>query len=111
MILELGDGRELALPDDMEDESARQLKAFILALEERARAAEQDARSMRAEMAAMRNEVVSAMNRSALSADALKALQAAFQQGMTQLLAAVSAEREIVDDTGERIRSRMVKGE
>lgn len=40
MIIELGDGRELELPDEIEDESARQIGRLILALEERAAKAE-----------------------------------------------------------------------
>jgi len=110
MILELGDGRELHLPDEMDDEAARQLKAFILAGDEQKRAAQADAHSMRAEMVAMRNEVLAAKNQSVLAAEALKSLQETFAQGMSQLLAAVSADREIVDETGERIRSRIAKG-
>lgn len=109
MILEFGDGRELNLPDDMEDETARQLKAFILALEDRARVAENDARALRADVAAMRNEVVALMSRATLTADALKLLQDAITQSAAQIVAATKADREIVDETtGERIRSRAI---
>jgi outer membrane protein TolC len=109
VILELGDGRELHLPDEMEDESARQLKAFILASEDGRKEAVQAVQSAHADMAAMRNEVIAAKKQSELTAEALKALQDSFTQGMAQLTAAISADREIVDETGERIRSRMVK--
>ena len=109
MILELGDGRELHLPDDMDDEHARQMKAFILATEERARNAERDVQALRGEMVAMRNEFVSAMQQSTLTADALKDLRETFAQGMADLRAVAGADREIIDETGERIRSRVVK--
>jgi hypothetical protein len=56
MILELGDGRELKLPDDMLDETARQLKQLILTLEGRAFTAESQARTLRDEMAALRQQ-------------------------------------------------------
>lgn len=46
MKLDLGDGRILQLPDEMSDESARQLKCLILVCEERATAAEACAQNL-----------------------------------------------------------------
>jgi hypothetical protein len=110
VILELGDGRSFHLPDEMDDEAARQIKTFILVTEEEKRTAQAEVRAMRAEVTAMRSEVVEATKRGELNAAALKALQDSFAQGMAQLVASIDADREIVDETGERIRSRKVKG-
>lgn len=57
MILELGDGRELQLPDDMADETARQLKRLILTCEERASVAERHAVALQDEVTHLRAEI------------------------------------------------------
>lgn len=111
MILELGDGRELKLPDEMEDEHARQLKGFILATEERAVKAEERADLLRTEMVGLREEM-----------KALRVPQPAVTQSdegavirHAELLAAldrvekaVSSERELIpNDFGDGAYSRL----
>jgi len=112
MILELGDGRELRLPDEMPDETARQIKLFILALEERARAAESDARTLRDEMAALRQQfnTVRAAPPDTSTASAIADLKVTLARLLVQIEAAVSADRKMVpDELGEYTRSRIVR--
>lgn len=106
MILELGDGRELKLPDEVSDEFARQLKALILACEGRARDAEARAERIAAEMAALRQDFATLVARPMPefprqdNSDVVAALKA--------LEAAVRADRVMVaDDFGEFTRSRV----
>lgn len=106
MILELGDGRELKLPDEMDDETARQLKTLILACETRAREAETRAERIAAEMVALRQDFSVLASRPVPefprqdNSDVVRALQA--------LEAAVRADRVMVpDDFGEFTRSRV----
>jgi hypothetical protein len=106
VILELGDGRELSLPDEMPDETARQLKRLILGAEERARAAEARAEVIAAEMVALRRDFSVIAARPAPefprqdNSDVVAALRA--------LEAAVRADRILVpDEFGESARSRI----
>jgi len=57
MILDLGNGRELQLPDDTSDETARQLGRLILVLEDRAIAAERMTAELQAQIDELRREV------------------------------------------------------
>lgn len=57
MILDLGNGRELKLPDDTSDETARQLGRLILVLEDRAIAAERTAADLQTQIDELRREV------------------------------------------------------
>ncbi len=111
MILELEDGRELRLPDEMPDETARQLKRLILALEERARTAESDARTLRDEMAGLRRQVETRVAAPADTSvvDALRALQDSLETGVRRIVNAQLADRKLVfDATGEPTHSKAV---
>lgn len=125
MILELGDGREIQLPDEMEDEQARQLKGFILGAEERAKIAEKSERLHREEMVGMRKELAG-MRDEMKSMRAMKpAPQAAapvaddglaaarhkeMLDALERLTAAVYADRVLLpDEYGEGARSRVVR--
>jgi hypothetical protein len=55
--LDFEDGRVLDMPDEMPDESARQIKRWVLTLEDRARTAESTARMLTDEIAALRKQV------------------------------------------------------
>jgi hypothetical protein len=106
VILELGDGRELHLPDEMEDESARQLKTFILAGEQRAKDAEARMMAHHAEVVALRNE----MGNIGQLRESVNALRAEMKQGLQGVVAAAHADRVIVyDDKGDPVRSRIAK--
>lgn len=113
MILQFDDGRELTLPDEMTDESARQLKRLIQAHEERTKAAESTARILQDEMAAVRRHVdginmAAADNTAMLTA--IRELRTAIMSGLQQVHSAASADRMIVmDEFGEYTRSRIVK--
>jgi hypothetical protein len=112
VILELGDGRELQFPDDMPDETARQLKRLILTLEERAAAAESQARTLQDEMAAMRQTFaqteVSRQSDNGVS-DGIEAMRAEMGRGFDRVVKAALADRVLVfDDFGEPRRSRAV---
>lgn len=103
MILELGDGRELHLPDEMDDEAARRMKLLILGNEQSAREARAELAAMRVEMAAMRNEVAAAMN----IAKAFDALRETLEQGVKRIVKAQLADRVVVPDaSGEYTRSK-----
>lgn len=111
MILELGDGRELRLPDEMPDETARQIKALILALEDRARVAESDARTLRDEMARLRQQfnVIQSRPPDTSVASALRELQGTLMAGVERIVAAQLADRKLVyDEMGEQSISRAV---
>lgn len=95
MILDLGDGRELPLPDEMSDETARQLKRLILSLEERARVAEADVRRVMDELAAARQPAQSAKDG---TVEAIQALQAAIERGFARMIQAQLADTVLVND-------------
>jgi len=113
VILELGDGREIPLPDSMPDETARQLKRLILTLEERARTAESEVRLLRDEMAALRSQVATVavkQNDHAPLVDAIGRMHADIKTGLDSVRAAASADRMMVpDEYGEMTRSKVVK--
>lgn len=109
MILELDDGRELRLPDEMPDETARQLKALILALEGRARTAESDVRMLRDEMAALRRTAEGSAASNDRTANALAAVSRDIIAALRRVEAAALADREMVpNELGDMTRSRAV---
>lgn len=57
MILDLGDGREIKLPDDTSDETARQLGRLILVLEDRAMTAERTAANLQSQIDELRRKL------------------------------------------------------
>lgn len=109
MILELGDGRELQLPDECSDEFARALKRLILTCEERARTAEQQCTALQAEVAHLRAEI------QALAARPSPAPQVivdntALLAVLKAINAGVHADRVMMaDESGEYTRSRIAK--
>lgn len=112
MILELGDGRELCLPDEMPDETARQLKALILATEGRARAAESETRLLRDEMAALRQSF-SAVSQKADAANSTAQAVAEASRAIVAALArveraALADRRMMPDEFGEYTMSKAV---
>jgi hypothetical protein len=112
MILELGDGRELILPDEVSDEFARQLKKLILETESRAAAAEADVQKLRDEMAILRKSI-NQSNVKVASADgtaqAIQELQSGLLSALARIERATSADRQIVpDEFGEYTRSKIV---
>jgi thioesterase domain-containing protein len=113
VILEIDNGRELELPDDMPDETARQLKRLILTLEERARAAEQRVASVQAEMAALRRDFTALAARPVEHGpivEAIGRMHEAHQASAREIVAAVSADRVMVPDQfGEFNRSKAVR--
>ena len=112
MILELGDGRELKLPDAMEDETARQLKMFILALEERARAAEARVMLLVAEIAALRagfSALATKPHDSVAIVQAIGRMIDTQNDNTRRTISAVLADRVMVPDSmGEMTRSKAV---
>jgi hypothetical protein len=112
MILELGDGRELLLPDEVSDEFARQLKKLILETESRAAAAEADVQKLRDEMAALRRSINESNVNTVVrddTAQAVRGLQSALLSALARIEQATSADRQIVpDEFGEYTRSKIV---
>ena len=111
MILELGDGREVKLPDEMADESARLLKRLILGAEERAQVAEHSVRLLRDEMAALRQQMDAVVLQvpDTGAAAAVTALQEELRQGVARIVEASLADRLLVkDEVGNAVRSRAV---
>lgn len=106
MILELGDGREIQLPDEMSDETARQIKRLILALEERTRAAESEARLLRDEMVNLRAVVTAPKDYPEPEQMAPHLVE--IIRLLRQLVAVESADRMLVTDDIGRSRSRVV---
>jgi len=113
MILQFDDGRELELPDDMPDETARQLKRLIQAHEERTRAAEAEVRAVRDELATLRvhmNSVSDKQNTDTFVANAIANMHQELTHMLNKVHAAVSADREIVpNEFGDMTRSRIVR--
>lgn len=109
MILDFEDGRELKLPDEMPDETARILKKWILALEERAANAEAQCAKLGEQLA--KSEVKSpevASNDGVL--EALQALRLSVENGFKQMVRAQMADVILVKDeiSGEPRGSRKV---
>ena len=111
MILELDDGRELNLPDEMDEETARQLGKMILALEKRAQEAEDRARSLEVQFAQLKNEVrapaVESSDDEAVIA-AINAMRREIAAGLAKSAALAAADRVIVYDSLGAPRSRIV---
>lgn len=113
MILEFDDGRELKLPDEMPDETARQIKRLIQTLEERARTAESETRLLRDEMATLRHHVgnlnAASVDHSA-TVNAIRESSVASIAMLRQIFQATSGDRVVVPDpiTGDMTRSRVV---
>lgn len=111
MILDLGDGRELKLPDNMDEDAARMLGRFIKATEERANTAEASARALRSEIDSLRGEVRAIPAPTDLKplADAIAGLHTDLNAGINRMVKAQLAERKLVmDDMGEYTRSKAV---
>ena len=118
MLLKIDSNRQLELPDDMPDETARQLKRWILTLEERAQSAESSNRTLQDEMAALRKaheQTQAAVSTATLdntaTVNAIRAMHAEVTQHLRHVAAAASADRMVVPDpiTGEMTRSRVVQ--
>lgn len=111
MILELGDGRELKLPDDMDEEIARQLGKLILVTEQRAAAAEQGMLELREEVQALRTKTDTPAPQIDLApiAAAIKEGNARAEAMLLRVLSAVSADRIMTTDETGAPRSRIVR--
>jgi len=111
MILELTDGRELQLPDEMPDETARMLGKLILRLEKRTQEAEAVVETLQAEIAALRDRPAPEAPAPDTSvAEAMAELRADLNRGFTQMIRAQLADRILVpDEFGEMTRSRAVQ--
>lgn len=111
MILELGGGRELKLPDDMDEEIARQLGKLILATEQRAADAEKGMQSLREEVQALRTKTDTPAPQIDLSSivTVIKEGQMRLEKLMTDLIKVESADRVLVEDDLGMSRSRVVK--
>ena len=116
MILDLGNGRELQLPDDTSDETARQLGRLILVLEDRAIAAESKAVDLQSQIDDLRREVRKpaeveveddAPEDAALVA-AIEKLEATLARRMDKMIQAALADRVMVPDELGTMRSRTV---
>jgi hypothetical protein len=113
VILELGDGREVRLPDSMDDETARQLKRLLLGGEERAAAAEARASALEQRMAALEarkpvdlaplTAAIGEMHRSVVNGNE------SIASALARIERVAGADREMVaDEYGEMRRSRIV---
>lgn len=120
MILDLGNGRELKLPDDTSDETARQLGRLILVLEDRAIAAERTAADLQAQIDELRREVRQpvmaedddededdAPEDAALVA-AIQKMEDSLAKRMDRMIQAALADRVMVPDELGTMRSRTV---
>jgi len=123
MILDLGNGRELKLPDDTSDETARQLGRLILVLEDRAIAAERTAADLQTQIDELRREVrkpveveeddseddgeEDAPEDAALVA-AIEKLEVSLAKRMDKMIQAALADRVMVPDELGTMRSRTV---
>lgn len=111
MILEIGDGREIKLPDECSDEFARALKLMILRLEERARDAEATTARRDADVSALRQQLdnVLATPKETGVVEAVNAMRAEMQQGFARLFAAQMAEtRFVLDEVGQEVGTKKV---
>jgi len=118
MILDLGNGRELQLPDDTSDETARQLGRLILVLEDRAIAAERTAADLQQQIDELRREVRQpvaapveddAPEDAALVA-AIQKMEDSLAKRLDNMLRATLADRIMVPDELGTPRSRVVLG-
>lgn len=108
MKLDLEDGRVLQLPDEMSDESARQLKRLILGNEERARAAEQRAASLEQRLAALEQRPEPQPVDLSPLVDTLHQHHKEHMDGLARLEKFARADRVMMaDETGEYTRSRI----
>lgn len=112
MILEIDANRQLQLPDDMSDETARQLKRWILTLEERAQAAESQVRTLQDELSTLRQQIVNlnmAVVDNTATVSAIRETSAASIAELKRIFKAIAADREIVpNDLGDMTRSRVI---
>lgn len=112
MILEIDANRQLQLPDDMSDETARQLKRWILTLEERAQAAESQVRTLQDELNALRKsheQTQAVVADNTAMASAIREMSVASIAELKRIFKAIAADREIVpNDLGDMTRSRVI---
>jgi len=122
MILDLGNGRELKLPDDTSDETARQLGRLILVLEDRAIAAERTAADLQMQIDELRREVRKPVEvdqedddeddapEDAALVAAIQKLEDSLAKRLDNMLRATLADRIMVPDELGTPRSRVVLG-
>jgi hypothetical protein len=122
MILDLGNGRELKLPDDTSDETARQLGRLILVLEDRAIAAERTAADLQQQIDELRREVRKPVEvdqedddeddapEDAALVAAIEKLEVSLAKRLDNMLRATLADRIMVPDELGTPRSRVVLG-
>ena len=116
MILDLGNGRELQLPDDTSDETARQLGRLILVLEDRAIAAERTAADLQQQIDELRREVRKPVEveveddapEDAALVTAIQKLEDSLAKRMDRMIQAALADRVMVPDELGTMRSRTV---
>ena len=120
MILDLGNGRELKLPDDTSDETARQLGRLILVLEDRAIAAERTAADLQTQIDELRREVRKPVEvedddvedddvpEDAALVAAIQQLEVSLAKRMDKMIQAALADRVMVPDELGTMRSRTV---
>jgi len=120
MILDLGNGRELQLPDDTSDETARQLGRLILVLEDRAIAAERTAADLQLQIDELRREVRKPVEvdqedddeddapEDAALVAAIEKLEDSLAKRMDKMIQAALADRVMVPDELGTMRSRTV---
>lgn len=120
MILDLGNGRELKLPDDTSDETARQLGRLILVLEDRAIAAERTAANLQTQIDELRREVRKPVEvedddvedddvpEDAALVAAIQQLEVSLAKRMDKMIQAALADRVMVPDELGTMRSRTV---
>lgn len=120
MILDLGNGRELQLPDDTSDETARQLGRLILVLEDRAIAAERTAADLQKQIDELRREVRKPVEvdddsendapEDAALVTAIQKMEDSLAKRLDNMLRATLADRIMVPDELGTPRSRVVLG-
>ena len=120
MILDPGNGREMPLPDDTSDETARQLGRLILVLEDRAIAAERTAADLQTQIDELRREVRKPVEvedddvedddvpEDAALVAAIQQLEVSLAKRMDKMIQAALADRVMVPDELGTMRSRTV---
>lgn len=120
MILDLGNGRELKLPDDTSDETARQLGRLILVLEDRAIAAERMTAELQTQIDELRREVRKPVEvdqedddeddapEDAALVAAIQKMEDSLAKRMDKMIQAALADRVMVPDELGTMRSRTV---